>query len=224
MEIKVKSGNEPLGGKGVVNAYFRWALMAAEEVAGKQGLGIVMRENGLERFIDNYPAEDFSISAGVLQREYTALCTGLLIFFGRAGRGSLIRIGRRSARLTIEKQMETMGIGPLLAAARLLPSGMKMKAGLETNVIALKKIYKDVAGIDWHGHIEDRGDKMAYVVEDCPMCIDHEADAAICTVWTGTLAEIIQWFMEKEYEVQEVECRAQGAKACVWEISKTPKA
>jgi predicted hydrocarbon binding protein len=223
MEIKVKSTHDSLGDKKMVNAYFRWALMATEEVAGKQGLGIVLRENGLERFIDNYPPEDFTASAGGLQRDYAAFCTGLLSFFGRAGRGNLLRIGRRSARLTIDKQMESMGIGPLLAAARLLPTGMKLKAGLETNIIALKKIYKDVAGIDWHAHIEDRGDKLAYVIEDCPLCIDHEADITICTMWTGLLSEIILWFLEKEHDVQEVECRAQGAKACVWEISKTPK-
>src|SRR5262249_49337404 len=71
--------------------------------------------------------------------------------------------------------------------------------------------------------LEDRGDKWAYVTEDCTMCIDREADAAICTVSTGNLIESTFWFLEKEYDVQEVECRAQGAKACVWEISKTSK-
>jgi predicted hydrocarbon binding protein len=223
MEIKIKSTHDPLGDKGVVNAYFRWALMATEEVAGKQGLGIVLRDNGLERFIDNYPPEDFTDSAGVLQKEYTTLCTGLLTFFGRAGRGSLTRIGKRSARLAIDKQMESMGVGPLIAAARLLPTGLKLKAGLEANIVAFKKVYKD-CGIDWHAHLEDRGDKLAYIVEDCSMCIDREADSAICMVWTGTLNEAVLWLLEAEHDVQEVECRAQGAKACVWEISKKPKA
>jgi len=33
----------------------------------------------------------------------------------------------------------------------------------------------------------------------------------------------MHWLTGKNFEIQEVECRAQGAKACVWEISKTPK-
>jgi predicted hydrocarbon binding protein len=222
MEIKIKSTHEPFGDKPLYNAFFRWALLASEEVAGKQGLNVVLRENGLERYIDNYPSEEMNASAGVRQKDYTALCTGLLTFFGRAGRGSLTRIGRRSARMFIDNYMDSMGMGALIAAARLLPAGMKLKAGLEANINVFKKLYKDV-DIDWHAHLEDRGDKWAYVTEDCTMCIDREADAAICTVSTGNLIESTFWFLEKEYEVQEVECRAQGAKACVWEISKTPK-
>jgi hypothetical protein len=35
--------------------------------------------------------------------------------------------------------------------------------------------------------------------------------------------EAIHWLTGKEFEVQEVECRAMGAPACVWEINKTPK-
>jgi predicted hydrocarbon binding protein len=222
MEIKVKPTHETLGDKGIYNAFFRWALLAAEEVAGKQGLNIVLRENGLERFIDNYPLEEMNPSAGALQKDYTALCTGLLTFFGRAGRGGLIRIGKLSARMFINNYMDSMGMGAMVAAARLLPAGMKQKAGLESNINIFKKLYKDV-GIDWHAHIEDRGDKLAYIVEDCTVCIDREADAAICTVFTGNISEATLWLMEKEYDVQEVECRAMGAKACVWEISKKPK-
>jgi len=35
--------------------------------------------------------------------------------------------------------------------------------------------------------------------------------------------EGVRWLTGKEFEVEEVECRATGAPACVWEISKTPK-
>jgi predicted hydrocarbon binding protein len=223
MELKAKATREALGEKPCVNAYLRWALIASEEVAGKQGLNIVMREAGLERFIDNYPPEDFTGSAGASLRDYALLSTGLLKFFGRAGRGGLLRIGKRSTRLAIDKQMEMMGIGAMLAAARLLPMGMKQKAGLDANISAFKKVYKDVSGIDWRAHVEDRGDKWAYIVEDCALCLDHEADAPICAVFTGTLGESMLWFLEKEFDVQEVQCRAQGANACVWEISKKPK-
>ncbi len=43
----------------VVDAYMRWALEAAEEVVGKDGLAVVLRDAKLERFINNYPADLF---------------------------------------------------------------------------------------------------------------------------------------------------------------------
>jgi len=45
----------------------------------------------------------------------------------------------------------------------------------------------------------------------------------MCWGRIGTLKEGILWLSGKEFNVEEVECRALGAKACVWEISKTPK-
>lgn len=55
MEIKNKTQHDPVADLPFVEAYIRWALMAAEEVVGQQGLSIILRENNLERFIDNYP-------------------------------------------------------------------------------------------------------------------------------------------------------------------------
>jgi len=38
MEIKDKTPNDPIASLYLVDAYMRWALLAAEEVVGKQGL------------------------------------------------------------------------------------------------------------------------------------------------------------------------------------------
>jgi divinyl protochlorophyllide a 8-vinyl-reductase len=68
--------------------------------------------------------------------------------------------------------------------------------------------------------IEDRGDRLAYVAETCPMCAGVQADLPICLSFTGTLQESMRLTTGKEFAVEEVECRAAGAPACVWEISK----
>ena len=57
MIIKNKTENDPVTEMHITDAYMRWALMAAEEVAGKHGLGIVLRNAGLEHLIDHYPEE-----------------------------------------------------------------------------------------------------------------------------------------------------------------------
>lgn len=222
MQVTVKPGHDPVGDFPFLNAYMRWALLASEEVVGKQGLYVVLRKAGLERLIDNYPPEDFTITAGITNRDYTALCTELLTFFGRAGRGGLVRIGRKSSQLAVKKQLDMLGLSKFVAASKMLPAGLKLKTGLEFNVAMFGSLYQQNGG-DWHAHIEDHGGTWAYVVESCGLCVDRAADATICHVFTGTLQESIVWLMEKEYDVQEVQCRSMGAPACVWEISKQPK-
>lgn len=220
MQVKVKSSRDPIGGWGFVNAYMRWALLAAEEVAGQKGLNIVLRNAGLDRYIGNYPPEDFDVGGEV--RDYTALCSELLTFFGRAGRGSLIRIGRKSTQLGMKLQAEQFGLNNLMAASKMLPAGLKLKAGLEAHIAVWTMIYKQVGG-QWHAHTEDRGEHWDYIVETCTLCVDREADGLMCHVFTGNLIEAILWQMGKEYDVYEAQCHAQGAPACVWSISKQPK-
>jgi predicted hydrocarbon binding protein len=45
----------------------------------------------------------------------------------------------------------------------------------------------------------------------------------MCWGRIGTLKEGLSWLTGKDFDVEEVECRAVGASACVWEVSKTPK-
>ena len=45
----------------------------------------------------------------------------------------------------------------------------------------------------------------------------------MCWLFTGTSLKAGRWQTGKELEIVEVECRAMGAPACVWEVSKTPK-
>lgn len=220
MDVKLKPTHDPLGDWSMVNAYMRWALLAAEEVAGEKGLNIVLRNAGLERYIGNYPPEDFEVGGKV--GDYTALCSELLTFFGRAGRGSLIRIGRKSTQLGLKVQAEQFGLNNLAAASKLLPAGLKLKAGIEAHIAIWKTIYKQCGG-DWQVRSEDRGDKWAYIVESCTHCVDRAAEKPMCFVWTGALIESVAWQMGKEYDIVETECRASGAPACVWEIPKQPK-
>ncbi|HJW84556.1 MAG TPA: 4-vinyl reductase [Anaerolineae bacterium] len=78
-------------------------------------------------------------------------------------------------------------------------------------------------GEDLRLRVEDRGDTFAYIAEDCPMCAGKQADMHICWIFNGTLQEGTRWLTGKEFEIEEVACRAMGTPACVWEVSKKPK-
>jgi bacteriochlorophyll 4-vinyl reductase len=221
MEIKDKSPQDPVASLYLVDAYMRWALLAAEEVVGKQGLHILLRERGLERFIDSYPPELLKISGSITLGDYAQLCAGLLTFFGRAGKSMVIRAGRLTSKYAIEKQSGVYNVAAK-TAAKLLPSSLQVKIILDNMANGYNKLYAE-NGQELHFKVEDRGDKWAFISVECPLCAGKAADQPMCWGRIGTLKESALWLTGKEFEVEEVECRALGAPACIWEISKTPK-
>ena len=221
MEIKPKATYDPVVDLYMVDAYMRWALLAAEEVAGTHGLNVVLRQAGLDRLIGNYPPNELKLSGMLSYGDYATLSTSLLSFYGRAGKSLVLRIGRISAKHGIEQQGALFGLGVVLAA-KVLPIPMQLKIGLETIQSGFQKLAGSV-GQTLHLHVEDRGDRWAYVAPECAMCAGKQADAHICWLFNGTLQESLHWQTGKDFDIQEVECRALGALACVWEINKTPK-
>jgi bacteriochlorophyll 4-vinyl reductase len=221
MEIKEKTPADPVARLYLVDAYMRWALLAAEEVVGRQGLHVLLRQRGLERFIDNYPPELLNISGNVSLGDYAQLCAGLLTFFGRAGKSMVIRCGRLTSKYAIEKQSGVYNVAAK-TAAKLMPSGMQVKLVLDSMANGYNKLYAD-SGQALHFRVEDRGDKWAFISVECPLCAGKAADVPMCWGRIGTLKEGLFWLTGKEFDVEEVECRAVGASACVWEVSKTPR-
>lgn len=219
VEIRDKTQLDPVSVLPFGEAYMRWGLIAAEEVVGKQGLAIILRENGLERFIDHYPPENLKLSKEVTCGDYANLCTGLMKFYGRAGKSVVIRIGRISSKLAIEKQGALFNVAAQMAM-KFLPLESQIKTGMDNMQDGFRKLYKE-GGSEIHLRVEDRGDRWAYIAEDCPLCAGKESDSHICWGWIGTLKEATMWLTGKELEVEEVECRAMGAPACVWEVNKT---
>lgn len=221
MVIKKKAEHDPVADLYMVDAYMRWALLAAEEVVGQRGLGIVLREAGLERLINNYPPNELRLSGNLSYGDYADLSSGLLNFYGRAGKSMVLRIGRISAKHGIEQQGALFGLGAVIAA-KVLPLPTQLKIGLDTIQNGFQKLANSV-GQELHLRIEDRGDRWAYVAPECAMCAGKQADDRICWLFNGTLQESLHWQTGKDLVIEEVECRALGAPACVWEVSKTPK-
>lgn len=221
MQITKKTDYDPVADLYMVDAYMRWALLAAEEVVGHQGLSVVLREAGLPQLINNYPPNELKLSGMLSYGDYANLSSGLLTFYGRAGKSMVLRIGRISAKHGIEQQGALFGLGAVIAS-KILPIPAQLKIGLDTIQNGFKKLAASV-GQELHLRVEDRGEKWAYVAPECAMCAGKQADGHICWLFNGTLTESLHWQTGKDFEIQEVECRALGAPACVWEVNKTPK-
>jgi predicted hydrocarbon binding protein len=217
LEIRNRAVHDPVADLPIVDAYMRWALLAAEEVVGKQGLTAILRQIGLAHVIDHYPPEVLQASGNFKYADYANLNCGLLEFFGRAGKSMTMRIGRISARHGIEQQSELFGIAVLIAS-KILPLPTQINKGLNSMQNGYRRLMPNV-----RLSLEDRGDKIAYVTETCSLCAGKEANAHICWTFGGVIQGLLNWQTGKELEIEEVQCRAQGAPTCVWEISKKPK-
>jgi predicted hydrocarbon binding protein len=145
-----------------------------------------------------------------------------LTFYGRAGKSLVLRIGRQSAKQAIEHQSGAFNLAAVVAS-KILGMQRQMKIGLESMQGGFRKL-SETAGENWVGRVEEHDDKFLYIVESCAVCAGKQAEDHICWLFEAALAETLHWLTGKDFEINEIECRAMGAPNCVWEISKTPKA
>lgn len=220
VQIADKPTQDAVADLKVVDAYMRWALEAAEEVVGKDGLAVVLREAKLERFINNYPPDVLESSGTITYGDYASLSAGILGFFGRPGKSMVMRMGRIASRKAIEHQSGTFSLATVLAA-KLLPASVQVKMGLSAMMSGLRTI-NEKAGQEFTGTIEDKGDTFHFVLETCPVCAGKHSESHICWLWEATIEEAMRQVFNKFFDVVEIECRAMGAPACVFEVSKKP--
>ena len=110
LEIRNRAVHDTVCDIPIVDAYMNWALQAAAEVVGKQGLNILLRQIGLGRLIDNFPPPVLTATGNFTFADYANLNVGLLTFYGRAGKSMTLRIGRLSAKYGVDQQGQMFGM------------------------------------------------------------------------------------------------------------------
>ncbi len=221
MNITDKSQHDPVTDIKMPGSHLRSALLATEEVVGKQGMAVILRQAGLDHLIDNYPPDESHISGDYSFDDYSKLNAALLSFLGRGGRSVAMRIGRKAYKVG-ESQFNTAVGGAATAALRLLPESIRLLKGVELMKLAFDMMYRQ-PGTHIVFRVEDRGDRIAFIAETCGICAGKVSDEHMCQLFAGLLQEGVVSTFGKEHAIQEVECRANGAPACVWEISKIAK-
>lgn len=210
--------NDPIADYKLVDAYMRWALEATEEVAGVEGLKIVLRDANLEKYIDNYPKDKPQVVSGVTFSDYASLNAGLLTFYGRAGRGIVKRVGRVSARKGYEHQSSTFNIATVLAA-KALPPSTQIKMGI-TAMMSGFKIMGESAGHEFKGTITDEGDHYNFILETDPLTAGKQSDSMMGWLMEGSLEEAMRIAFGRECDVVQTACRSMGEPASIWLVPK----
>lgn len=220
LEIKNRTMVDPVATIPIVNAYMRWILEAAEEVLGAGVLAEILAESKLQKLEGHYPPDNMQLSESLTLKDYANLSSVLINRYGVEGKDRVTRIGRIAAQPALNQQGKLLNFAAR-NALRLLPMSKQVKTVLDSIKSDVEKVYA-AEGHSTHLSLEDRGEKWAYIDEDCACCSGKTANHPICWLWSGTLEESLNWLTRKEFKVEQVSCRAMGDGACVWEVDKKP--
>ena len=195
-----------------VNALLRQALSAIEEVMGKHGLNVILKDAGLERYVDNPPPNNFETGAKAV--EYARLNEALEKSVGRAGKGMLKRVGRASFQWGVKEQAALLGVAGV--ALKLMPQKQRQKFILSN----LGKALMDTNPQNLVT-VEEKDGQFVYTDYSCAICHTRHADKPVCHLYLGSLEEALKWATGQDIAVEEVRCKAKGDPYCQFVIGNT---
>lgn len=196
------------------NRMGRILLISMEEVMGRNGLNALLNLTNLRPLIQELPPDnltkefDFANIANINK--------GLDDIYGpRGGRGLALRGGRALFSRGLKQFGALAGVGDL--AFKVLPLQTKLKIGIP----ALARIFNQFS--DQTSWVEEHDDHFLYYINPCSMCWGRHTDRPVCYIAVGLLQEALRWVSGGlEFRVDEIECTAMGANACVFKIDKEP--
>ena len=141
---------------------------------------------------------------------YAALQNAMRIYFGRGARGVLLRVGERLWDHLLEDA--AFGIRAQAAVVKRLPLSTRRKPTLELLAKFLGAHSGDVA-------LHTLDQDMLFVDHTSPSAHDQSESAPICFVTQGLIRESLFWATGKNYDVNEIHCKAQGEHACEFKIT-----
>ena len=207
---------EPIPKSGLYypNKIARIALLALEEVMGKNGVNAIFNLAGLPNLIDNLPPNnldrefdfaDFSAVQGALEEMYGP----------RGGRGLALRAGRATFDDALKNFGALAGVGDM--AFKVLPLQAKMRIGLP----AMAKIFTQTS--DQLSTVEEKDDHFIYTIHRCPVCWGRNTDKPSCFVAVGLIQASLKWVSGgNEFRVNESRCIAVGDPVCEFIVYKEP--
>jgi predicted hydrocarbon binding protein len=143
-------------------------------------------------------------------QSYSKLQAALRTYYGRGARGILLRIGSKLWENLLKDA--AFGIKTQAAIVRGLPVGLRRKPALEllARLISMKP-----------------GDHTVHTLDLDLLFVDHASLATagqsdstpICFVTLGMIRECLYWAVGYEHDIEEISCRALGAKECEFKIT-----
>lgn len=141
---------------------------------------------------------------------YADLQGAMRTYFGRGARGVLLRVGQRLWNHLLEDA--ALGGKAQAAVIKRLPLATRRKSTLEL----LAKFLSTQSG-----------DIAIHTLDLDLLLVDHVSPAAqaqhdaapICFVTQGLIRESLFWATGKNYDIEEIHCKAHGEHACEFKIT-----
>jgi predicted hydrocarbon binding protein len=141
---------------------------------------------------------------------YAALQTAMRTYFGRGARGVLLRVGQRLWNHLLDDA--AFGIKAQAAVVKRLPLASRRKPTLELLAKFLSAQSNDIV-------IHTLDLDLLFVDNASPAAHDQSEPNPICFVTQGLIRESLFWATGKNYDVEEIHCKAQGEHACEFKVT-----
>jgi hypothetical protein len=204
----------PKSGLYYPNKIARIALLALEEVMGRNGLNAILNLANQSHLINNFPPDnldrafdfaDFSSIQGALEELYGP----------RGGRGLALRAGRATFTNALKNFGALVGVGDL--AFKVLPLTAKLRIGIP----AMAKVFTTTS--DQLSTVVDKGDHYLYTIHRCPVCWGRKTDKPACFMATGLLLAGGKWISGgMDFKITQVTAKSAGDPTCDFVIDKEP--
>jgi predicted hydrocarbon binding protein len=182
-------------------------FLAVEEQMGMYSLHMMLRQAGLERYIDRLPPKNRR--AEIDSREFADFQKDFRAYYGQGARGSLNRVGRRVFQWMVKEASFPDRIR--LLSIRLLPVVARRKKALEW----LARQLRDPGGrLSVHTLDLD----LVFVIHTSDTACGQSTSEPICWMTVGMIQEALLWATDDEPDIEEIGCQAVGKEACTFRI------
>lgn len=207
---------EPIPKSGLYypNKIARIALLALEDVMGKNGLNAILNLANLPQLKDNYPPDN--LERGFDFANFSSINAALEELYGpRGGRGLALRAGKSTFNEGLRNFGALAGVGDL--AFRVLPLPAKLRIG----VSAMARIFTQTS--DQRTTAIEYDDHFLYTIHKCPVCWGRKSDKPACFIATGLLIAGLKWVSGGlEFRVYQTTAHSCGDEVCDFVIMKEP--
>ena len=183
-------------------------VRALDSDLGRENLSTVLAKSGLPSDWSDLAREE-ALTGTTAAETYAGLQKAIRTYYGRGARGILIRVGGTLWKHLLED-------APLVLKAQIkLLRGLPVHARRKPALELLARLLGD-----------QRGNLTVHILDPDLLLADHTSpgtlgqneSARICYVTLGLLRECLFWATGQEHDIEETSCRANGEKACEFQI------
>ena len=187
---------------------YRFVETLSNEI-GKETYHAVISKSSMSR---DWRSPEFflTLDEGLASHAYAKLQAALRTYYGRGGRGILLRIGSKLWEPILNDS--SFPIKAQAALLRSLPKSLRRKPALDLLANILGSRRGDITA-----HTLDLD--LLFVDRTSPTTMEQTDDSPVCFVTLGLIRECLFWATGDEHDIEERACRAMGAQQCEFTIT-----